>query len=253
MIPAERRQKMLEYISNNGSATITQLSKVYDVSDMTIHRDLHILETSGFIQKTYGGVIASPYKVETDFKRRSQANPDRKEKIGKAAASLVNNGNSILIDGSSTTHAIIPFLINDLQELTIFSTSVTAVYKLAAVSKFEIHATGGLVYNGTDGFVGPYANAFLDNIHVDICFIGASGICAPEGITDPIPLINDVKHHMAKASNEVIVCIDQTKFGRLSPFNILPLEQIDLVVTDAEEDNPYVQELQELGIEFLFC
>ena len=112
MIPAERRKKMLEYITNSGSASITHLSEVFDVSEMTIHRDLRFLETTGYVQKKYGGVIASPYEVETDYNRRLKTYPERKEKIGKVAASMINNGDSILLDASTTTLAIIPFLFN---------------------------------------------------------------------------------------------------------------------------------------------
>jgi DeoR family fructose operon transcriptional repressor len=249
MIPAERRQKMLEYITNNGSASITQLSDFFDVSEMTVHRDLRFLETTGYVQKKYGGVISSPYEVETDFNRRLKTYPERKEKIGKVAASMINDGDSILLDASTTILAIIPFL-NNSQNLMIFTTSIAALTKLSNLPNFEIYSCGGLLYKGTDCLTGPSTISYINDIHVDKCFISASGICSPEGITDPISIIAELKRNMAKSSKEVIVCMDKSKFGRLSHFNILPLEEIDLIITDAEIDSPCVKDLKAQGLEF---
>jgi DeoR/GlpR family transcriptional regulator of sugar metabolism len=243
---------MLDYIKENGSASIVTLSEEFSVSEMTVHRDLRYLETTGYVQKTHGGVIASPYTEEADHDRRAAVNVEGKERIGRATAELISNGDSLIIDASTTTQAVIPFL-NPNHELSIFSTSVSAIGRLLSKLKFEVHATGGLVYKGTDSFVGPSANNYLHTIHVDKCLIGAAGICSPDGISDPISLVVDLKQHAAQAANEVIVCVDKTKFGRMSRFTILPMEQIDLVVTDAEEDTPCVQELRELGLDFLFC
>jgi len=251
MIPAERRQKMLEFIEKNGSATINQLSGEFGVSEMTVHRDLHFLETTGLVQKKYGGVIASAYQVETDFNRRLKTYPEQKDRIGRIASSMIKNSDSIIFDASTTTLAILPYLSN-LKNLTIFTTSTAALSRLSNTTNSEIHSCGGMVYNGTDCLVGPSTISFINNIHVDKCFISASGICYPEGITDPISFIADVKRSMAKSSKEVIVCIDRSKFGRLSRFNILPLEEIDLVITDAEVDSLCVKELKEHGLEFFY-
>lgn len=249
MIPAERRKKMLEYIVESGSATITELGNIFEISDMTVHRDLKNLESTGSIQKSYGGVIASGYKIETDYEKRAAMNSDEKVKIGQAAASIINDGDSFIIDASTTTNALLPFL--DQKDLTIFCTSVSAVSALSNKTHYEVHATGGLVYKSTSSFVGPSSVYFLDSIHVDKCFLGASGITG-ENITDPISLINELKRHIINSSNEVILCIDRTKFGRLSQFEIFPLEKIDLIITDLESDSPYVEELSDIGIEFLF-
>lgn len=254
MIPAERRQKMLELIKENGSASISELAKEFTISDMTVHRDLRILEVGGYIQKTHGGAVLSPYNVETDYDRRLKLNPKPKDLIGKAAAGLVKNGDSILLDQSTTSLALISHLKNK-QDLAIFTTSVAALSKLkdlASVNHFEIYSTGGHLYEETDGFIGPSTTSFLENIHVDKCFISASGICYPEGITDPIPLIAEVKKCMANSSTEVYICIDKTKFGRLSHFKIIPLEKVDLVISDAGPTTTCVKELQEIGVEFYF-
>ena len=171
MIPAERRQKMLEYIVDSGSASISELANTFDISDMTVHRDLRILEVEGHIQKTYGGAVLSPYNVETDYDRRLKLHPEPKYIIGEMAASLINNGDSILLDPSTTSLAVIPHLKNK-QNLTIFTTSVSAISKLKdfiSVNHFEVYSTGGLLYKDTDGLIGPSTTAYLDNIHVDKC------------------------------------------------------------------------------------
>ena len=253
MIPAERRKKILEYINNNNNtATIVELSDAFSVSEMTIHRDLHFLEKAGHVQKTYGGVVASPYQVVTDFNRRVQLYPERKEAIGKEAASMIQDGDNIFLDASTTSLAIVPFLANK-KRISVFTTSVAALSKLSGMPNIELHSTGGLVYNGTDSFVGPTCTAYIKQVHVDKCFMSMSGICVPEGITDPISLIADVKKSIAESSTEVIVLADKSKFGRLSRFNIFPLSDIDLVITDAGVDTTCVQDLIDLGVEFKFA
>jgi len=251
MIPAERRKEILEYVKNKQSASIAELSDAFSVSEMTIHRDLHFLEKAGHVQKTYGGVVASPYQVVTKFNRRLQLYPERKDAIGKAAASMINDGESIFLDSSTTTLAIIRYLAN-LKNISVFTVSVAALTKLSLLPNIEVHSTGGQVYNGTDSFVGPSCTAYIKQVHVDKCFIGVSGICAPEGVSDPIPLIAEVKRFMAESSKEVIICADQSKFGRLSRFNIFPLDEVDLVVTDADSETPCVQDLIDLGVEFKY-
>jgi len=251
MIPAERRQRLLDLISEQGTATIADLSNIFSVSEMTIHRDLKYLETSGHVVKTYGGVIANHSKLETDYERRLQINIESKKIIGKAAANLIEDGDSILIDACTTTFAMLPELTSK-KNLTVFSTGVSASNYLARFYNIELYSTGGLVINDTDSYAGVTTINFLKNIHVDKCFIGAAGVRAPYGITDLFQPIVEVKQYSAAAANEVIVLADHSKFGRIIKFNILPFSEIDLIITDADKETPSVNDILKLGVEILF-
>jgi DeoR/GlpR family transcriptional regulator of sugar metabolism len=217
---------------------------------MTIHRDLKSLESSGRVEKTYGGVIARQSLFETDFDRRRLINTDAKIKIGKAAANLVNDGDSIIIDGSSTCLEMIPNL-SSKNDLTVITTGVNASAQLINYPNIEMICTGGMVPRGTNSYAGFFTSETLKNVHADICFLGAAGVTAPEGITDPLLLIAEMKKKSAAAANEVIILADRTKFGRISKFIAFDFDQIDLIISDAEENTPCVKEIRDLKVEIL--
>ncbi|MGD8753442.1 MAG: DeoR/GlpR family DNA-binding transcription regulator [Anaerolineales bacterium] len=242
---------MLDFISEHGSATIKELKDKFKVSEMTIHRDLNNLEATGRIRKTYGGVVVTDTGIETDFDRRLQMNRNSKICIGEAAAKLVEDGDSLFLGPSSTVYMMLPDLIQK-NNLTIITTSTMILARLSSHPNIEVYSTGGLVYDSTAGLIGPTAVDFIKNIHVDKYFLGATGVTSG-GTTDPLSLIVEVKQAMAKHSNENILLVDYTKFGRLSRFNLLPFSDIDLIVTDAEMDSPYIKEILSQAVEFLFC
>jgi DeoR family fructose operon transcriptional repressor len=252
MIPVERRQKMLALINEQRTVAISELSKIFAVSEMTIHRDLEYLETSGRVRKTYGGVIATQTIVETDFERRKQTNIEAKQIIGKAAVTMVEDGDAILVDASTTCLAMLPGLINK-KNLTVFTTGVSASSVLSENPNIELHCTGGMVEYVTNSFIGANTIEELKKIHVDKCFVGAAGINCPDGITDPILSIAEVKKYSARASNEVIILVDHSKFGRTTRFEVLSLKEIDLIITDTDEDIPCIEEIKQEGVEILIA
>jgi DeoR family fructose operon transcriptional repressor len=251
MIPAERRQKLLDLISEQGTATIADLSSIFAVSEMTIHRDLKYLETSGRVLKTYGGVIASESFFESDYELRRQQNIESKQLIGKVAATLISENDSIILDGSTTVLAMVSELVNK-KNITVFTSSVAATSVLSTYKNIELYSTGGLVLYGTNSYIGQYANEFLKNIHADKCFVSASAISASCGITDPLSSISEIKRSIAKASKEVILLVDHSKFGLMNKFNSICFSDIDLIITDADETIPCVNDILKLGVEILF-
>jgi DeoR/GlpR family transcriptional regulator of sugar metabolism len=250
MIPAERRQKMLLVINQQGIATTAQLSDQFAVSEMTIHRDIKVLESIGRVEKTYGGVIVRQAQVVTEFERRRLINIEAKQMIGKAAAALVDDGDTILVDASSTCLQMIPDLALK-NNLTVFTTGLLACLQLSTFPNIELHSTGGLVPKDTNSFTGAIAIETLKNIHVDKCFMGAAGIHTPYGITDPFLSVAEVKKFSAESSNEVFVLADRSKLGRVTRFNVLPFKEIDLIITDADESTPCVKEIRDQKVELL--
>jgi DeoR family fructose operon transcriptional repressor len=253
MIPAERRQQLLEVIKTKGTAKISELGAMFQVSEMTIHRDLSYLQESGLVEKTYGGVISSLSSIETDYDFRRKTNSAGKLAIGRSAAKLVNDGDTILLDSSTTALAIAPELENRM-DLTIFCTGVvtaTALTKLKESNR--IYCTGGQLSPRTMSYIGPSTVDFLKKIHVDKCFIGAAGVHPVHGVTDPLLQEVDVKHHIAEGSKEVILVVDHTKFGRLARFSVFPLSELNMIITDAEKGDPCVIEVSKKGVEILFA
>jgi DeoR/GlpR family transcriptional regulator of sugar metabolism len=253
MIPAERRRQLLEVIKTKGTAKISELSKMFHVSEMTIHRDLSYLEENGLVEKTYGGVISSLSEIETDYDFRRKTNASGKLAIGYTAAALVKDGDTILLDSSTTALAITPELENR-KELTIFCTGVVTATALTKLTESNhIYCTGGQISPRTMSYIGPSTVDFLKRIHVDKCFIGAGGVHPVHGVTDPLLQEVDVKRHIAAASKEVILVVDRTKFGRLARFSVFPLSELDLIITDADKADPCVVEVSHMGVEILFA
>ena len=250
MIPAERRQKMLTVISQQGTATIAQLSDQFAISEMTVHRDLKFLESTGKVEKTYGGVIVRHSQVETEFERRRLIGTYAKQLIARAAADMIENGDSILLDASTSVLFLIPFL-ESKKNIIVFTTGITVTQQLSSFENIEVHCMGGMILNDTDSFTGSMTIDNLKKIHADKCFMGCAGITPSYGISDPLLPIAEVKKFSAAASNEVIVLADRSKFGRETRFKVLPFDELDLIISDAEEDAPCVKEIMEKKVELL--
>jgi len=254
MIPADRRKKLLEFVNFRGSVTIGELSERFQVSEMTIHRDLNYLETRGKVQKTYGGVISNLSDIEIPFNSRLNTHIQEKVCIGKAAARLVEDGDSIIIDPSSSSYAMLrELLMLEKKDLTIFCTGLAALSLLSGNTSYQVFGVGGLLAPLTLEFVGNFTQNFLANIHADKYFAGVTGIHPDFGVTDPIQEEVAVKQRCAQSANELIILADQTKFGRVANFITFSLDQINLVVTDGNEDHSYINAIQRARVEFLFA
>jgi DeoR/GlpR family transcriptional regulator of sugar metabolism len=211
------------------------------------------LEAHGQVQKTYGGVISKHSDIEIPFNSRSKVNIQVKERIGQSAAQLVEDGDSIIIDSSSSCYALVrELLVVDKKELTIFCTGLASLTLLSSYTKFQVFGVGGLLLPQTLEFVGHFTRNLLENIHVEKYFAGITGIHPDFGITDPIQEEVAVKQKCAQAANETIILADQTKFGRVANFLTFKLDQINLIVTDVDENHSYVKAIQRAGVEFLF-
>jgi DeoR/GlpR family transcriptional regulator of sugar metabolism len=259
MIPAERRTKILDHINTNGSAKVSDLSQLFQVSEMTIHRDLNILERTGRIRKSYGGAISTQTGVNLEFRTRAQANVEAKRAIGRKAASLVQAGESILIDASTTALAMIPEL-ESIKGLTVFSTGIPALAALSNIPHIRVYGTGGELYHPSQEFFGMQTLAFLKEIHVDKYFAGAGGLHARHGVTDPLLQEVEVKRQSAQSAKELIVLADLTKFGRVAEFNTFALDEIDLIITEASEHpsspgngDPCLEEVLDMGANVIFA
>lgn len=252
MIPSERRQKLLELIEKTGAARISDLSQKFQVSEMTIHRDLAYLEEHGHVEKRYGGAISSLSKVETAFIVRKMKNAEAKQRIGQAAASIVEDGETIYIDASTTCLAMAPALGNR-HNLNIFTTGIATASALLNLDESnKIYCSGGEVSRHTLSITGFPATEFLERVHLDKCFIGGAGVHPIHGVTDPGLEEAEIKILTASRAKELILLVDKTKFGLVNRFTDFPLSEVDLLVTDCEKDDPIICEVQKTGIDILY-
>ncbi len=243
MFPAERRRQIAQRVSEQGSLSITELSRVFNVSEMTIHRDLDALENMGLLQKTRGGALVSDqHMVPLDYRLRLKSHQEEKDVIGRCAATFIKDGDTILLDAGTTSLSVARYCRN-FTNLTVFTNGPLIILELAKIPGVEIYCTGGLLSKRTMAYVGPDAERVISKIRPDKCFIGANGFTIQEGVTDPLPLESSIKRKMVEVSQEVYLVVTPDKFGHVAQHISAPLEAIDIIILNKDTPEHYFQEL----------
>ncbi len=251
LIPAERRNKIHETIRTQGSVRVLALSELLAVSELTIRRDLKQLEQAGILERTHGGAIyshrmrrASPY-TEKDRIHRQE-----KRQIGAAAATLVEDRETLLIGSGSTTLQIFRCLAGR-KNLRVITNNVGAVLETQGID-LDLILIGGTYLKQSNSLIGPLATLSVQQVYASKCFIGVDGISQKYGLTNPLLQGAEIARTMIERTyGQVIVVADYSKLGVVANFMIAPIEKVDVLVVDSRFDESYREELEELGIEIV--
>lgn len=236
MLKLERKNMIIKYLEEHESATVEELSKKLGVSPMTIRRDFQSLEDSNMLTRTFGGaVLRSKLTTEIPYKNKSISHKEEKKRIAKYSASLVQDGQIVLLD-SGTTNMEIAKLLKQKKDLTIITTDIKIAGYLAFSTDFKILCTGGIIQNSTGTCFGSSAVEFLKNINVNIGFIATSSIDVDKGISTPTLQKADIKKQIVECSDTCILVADRGKFNKRSFIKICDLDVFDEIVTDADLD-----------------
>ena len=255
MNPLERQQKILRDIDEIEDDLIPKLSQKYGVSEMTIRRDLKLLEEKGQVVRTFGGAMRWPQPAAEGtllaWHRRQKVAAGQKRSIGRYAAQhLVSDGEIIILEGGTTAGAMIEHLA-DKQDLTVVT---NGFYTTGALLRWlppttTVICAGGILQPDTATFVGPIAKRFFREFHAHRLFLSATGISLQTGVSDPEMLETDVKQAMVAAATEVILLLDSSKFGIMSLMEVVELARINLLVTDSQAPPAMVVELRARGLD----
>jgi DeoR/GlpR family transcriptional regulator of sugar metabolism len=252
--PLDRRQQILKDIDLLDDNLIPRLSKKYGVSEMTIRRDLQALEDTGVIRRTYGGAVRWPQSggeplVVAREKRQMLARAQKAAIAGYAAREFVGNGDSIVLEGSTTVTSMVQ-LITDRQDLTVVTNSLYTAEELRRrmPASATLLCAGGIIRPESSTFVGPVAERFFRELHVKRLFLSATGLTLQGGITDPQMLETQVKRAMIESAAEVIVMLDSSKFGARSLTRVLDFSEITLLITDAGAPAEMLAGLRDRGV-----
>ena len=222
----QRQKKIITLTEQAGEITIKELAKQLGVSEMTVHRDLDLLQAERYVYKKRGAAVF----IETDDREKSDFYAEEKRAIGRKAAELVPDGASIIFDNSTTALECARFL-NGEGKYTFYTTNLETAEILASYAGSVLYCSGGYYFPDSKGFVGAQAEAFIASVNADICFIGASGI-TPDGTTTPYPMHTALqKAIIASAKTRILVC-DHSKFDKCAMEKICELSDIDVIVTD---------------------
>lgn len=254
MLAIERRNEILEKLQTDRRVVVSELSQIYDVSEETIRRDLEKLVNDGFAIKSYGGaVINENMNIDLPFNIRKNRNIVGKQHIAELISDMINDGDSIIMDASSTA----VYIAKRLQEkgkknLTIITNSIEIVIELFDVQDWKIISTGGESRDGSFALVGHQTDRMLRCYHVDKTIISSKGIDVSAGITDSDDLHANNKRTMLKAAKEKILAIDSSKFDKIAFTEIGSLSDITTVITDKKPESRWLQEFEKIGVKCVY-
>jgi len=249
-IPAERQQKIVEYIDDNTSAQIHELAERFRVSEATIRRDLDDLSKQGALKRTHGGAIKLDRSTSYEhmYSEKIGLMTAEKQRIAHYAARMVHPGDTVMIDSGTTTFFIAQAL-SSTENLTIITNDLYIAHQIPIHPSSTLIVTGGMRRPGRQELVGSLTENFIRETHVDIAFIGADGIDITAGVTNANFTEVGVKRLMLQSAMRSVIVSDHSKFGRVALAKICALQEADLLICDDQLDAETQQMLSKLPIE----
>lgn len=229
----ERETKIIEYLSQHKEATVEELCRAFFVSEQTMRRDLSALNAAGKIIRTYGGAahrITPGENLPQEYREREQL--DAKNLIGRKCASLINDGDIIMADGSSTASALLR-AIDPRQSIVVVTNNAKAPIILAD-KKAKTFVTGGEVAPNTYAYVGSYAEDFLRGFNADICFFSVRRLTREGMLTDNALAENSVRRVMLSRARRKVLMLDSHKIGEACLGTLCELADITHIVSETD-------------------
>lgn len=234
MLPRQRQTYILGRVREDGGVRVGDLARELGVSDMTVRRDLELLEKQGLLEKVHGGAtaVSGSAVFEPGFAAKSVLQEVEKAAIAEAAIRLVSPGMAIGISAGTTTHELARRIV-DVPGLTVVTNSFSVADTLhrAAASDCTVILTGG-IRTPSDALVGPFAVAAIRTIHVDVLFMGVHGMDPHSGFTTPNILEGETNRALVEAARRLVVVADHTKWGVVGISSMARLDEADTVITD---------------------
>ena len=244
---AERRQEILAALEKTGQLSVAELSAQFDVSEVTIRGDLEALSKQGLVLRTRGGALATSVLPEFSFDVRQQQFSEEKAQIGRAAAQLFNDGDTIALDASTSALAIIPHL-KSFSELTVITYSLKVAMGLLGTPQVQVLMPGGRLRRRSIALVGQFQASSLAEFHASIGFFGARGLTIEEGLTDVALEEIQIKRTMCERCQRVVALVDSRKWGQISTTTFAPLQMLDGIITDSGAPPDLVTAIRALGV-----
>ena len=249
MLLQERRQHVLDLISRKGFATLTELAQSLEVSESTLRRDLDFWQERGAVKRIHGGAM---YTGESGslppLEERSEKQLAEKQAIARVAAERIRNGDSILIDGGTTTLELARLLVN--RPLQVVTNSLPIAQLFANSRETDLIVLGGYVYPKTGVALGPLLIRMLDDVHVQQMVMSVHGITA-KGLFNSNMLLVESERCMMRRADEVVVLADHTKFGKQALAHLCELGAIDTLISDSGVAMEHREIVDEAGVRMI--
>ncbi len=253
LIPAQRRERIQEYLALHKIARTVDLCNMLDASEATIRRDLEWLEQDGILERTHGGAILSQRMItEPEYRQRAQHHPEEKRRIGAAAAALIEDGDIVFINSGTTTTQVIHQIRSD-SEITVFTNNVNAALEMGEPG-FHHYLLGGEYQHRSKSMAGRFAIENLRQVYANKAIFGVDGISLKHGCTVPTNAEAEVVQQMIERTiGQIIVVADHSKWGVVSNFQIATIDEVDILVSDEALDQSALDSLKKHSIEGLIA
>lgn len=252
---SQRREQISRMLRERGSVQVPELSQLFDVSTVTIRKDLKFLENQGAATRSYGGAILKEGGVsanEVTIEQKQTLHAQEKSSIGAVAASLVESGDSIILDSGSTTMQMATHL-NNKQGVTVVTNGLNVVNELSRHAQLDVMFVGGTLRRKNMSFFGRHAENALKDLHVDKLFLGVDGFHMDRGITTHFEAEAELNRLMCRVASEITVVTDSSKFGQICLHKILAPESITRIITDQNISPDYADGLKRMGVEVIIA
>ncbi len=253
LIPAQRRERIQEYLAIHQIARTVDLCDLLETSEATVRRDLEWLEQKGILERTHGGAIFNQRVIlEQEYQQRAQHHPEEKKRIGEFAASLLEEGDIVFINSGTTATQVLQHIRADMR-ISVFTNNVSAVIELGEPG-FHYYLIGGEFQPRSNSIAGRFAMENLKQVYANKAIIGVDGISVKHGCTVPTnPEAEVVRQMIERTKGPVIVVADHSKWGVVSNFQIATIDEIDKLISDDRLDASAVDSLAAHNVECLLA
>jgi DeoR/GlpR family transcriptional regulator of sugar metabolism len=248
-----RRQSILAWIEEEGSARVRDLAASFEVTEATIRTDLERLEKTGRVKREHGGAfLVSMADDVTSLSLHHRVEMDRKRRIGAAAAALVQDGETLILDAGTTTTEIAARL-RDHKDLTVITNALNIAITLGSVPGFELHMPGGQFKPPTLSLTGDTSVEYFRNILAVRLFLATAGVDVEAGLTYPSFADLQLKQAMIRAAQHVYLVADSTKVGLSSFTRLGDLDLIQTFITDDGISDADAKRFEDRGVELIIA
>jgi DeoR/GlpR family transcriptional regulator of sugar metabolism len=246
----ERQQKIARLLERTGRLSVAQICEQFSVSEATARRDLEALSEQGLIQRVHGGaVLVRQAAPEEPILRRSHDQENEKEHIGRAAAALVQDGETVFLGSGTTVLQVAQHLV--ARNLTIITNSLPVINLMTEKENITLIALGGMLRDSELSFIGHITEQALSEVRADKVIIGIRAISLEQGLTNDYLPETLTDRAILKAGRQIMVVADHTKFGVVSTAFVSPLSAIHTLITDSMTDFDFLESLRSLGLQVI--
>jgi len=247
----ERRDQIITLLDQVGRVSVTDLSERFGVSQATIRTDLDALAAQGLLVRAHGGAIAlDRTDLELSFDSRRRLHSSQKHRIGTSAASMVEDGEAIALDASTTALALAN-QVKGRRELTVVTNGIFIALALLDAPGITVLMPGGFLRRDSVSLVGAEGHEFIKQFNLQKGFFGAKGLTLEEGLTDVNSAEVAIKRDLVVEAKQVIAIVDSSKWGRVGFAAFASIDQVDCVITDEGAPPDMVAALREAGVDVI--